>query len=146
MPAVALRQWTRASAPSVQLRLLPDHVARAARAPRADPAPFSRTASARSPSMEVAGEFSRGGGGTEKQTSSVVVPTGRGIISAVPGGSSSGSPTRGEGLPHSEQLSERAVGERAIDALQAVLGLMRRQEEDSSSVRFEKHLGARRRY
>ena len=88
MPAVALRQSTRASAPSGRLRPLPDHVARAARAPRAVPVPPFRTASARSPSTGVAGQCPRGGGGAEKQTSSVVVPPGRGMTSAVPGGSS----------------------------------------------------------
>ena len=41
MPAVGLRQSTRESTPSVRLRLLPDHVARAPRAPRAAPAPLS---------------------------------------------------------------------------------------------------------
>ena len=86
MPAVALRRSTRASAPSVRLRPLPDHVARAARAPRATLAPPFRTVCARSPSTGVAGQYPREGGGIEKPTSSVVVPTGRGMTSAVPAG------------------------------------------------------------
>ena len=66
---------------SVRLRPLPDHVARAVRAPRAAPTPPFRTAaSARSPSTGVDGQRPRGGGGTEKQASSAVAPTGRGMI------------------------------------------------------------------
>ena len=64
MPAVALRQSTRASAPSVRLRPLPDHVARAVQAPPAAPATPFRTASARSPLTGVAGKRLRGSDGT----------------------------------------------------------------------------------
>ena len=85
--AVALRRSARASAPSMQLRPLPDHVARAVRAPWAAPAPPFCMASARSPSTGVAGQRPREGDGTEKQASSAVVPTDRGITTAVSWGS-----------------------------------------------------------
>ena len=96
----------------------------------------------------VAGQCPRGGGGTEKQTSSMVVPTGRGMTSSVRGGCSGAPPRGGEGcrtlarvdpprggkgyrIPGSEQPSERAVVERAIDALPDVPGLVRRQDTAS---------------
>ena len=40
----------------------------------------------------------------------------------------------GERLPHSEQPSERAVVERAIDALRDVPGLVRRQDTASTDT------------
>ena len=46
MPAVELRQSTRASEPAVRLHPLPDHVARAVRLSLEAPAPPFRTASA----------------------------------------------------------------------------------------------------
>ena len=120
MPAVALRQSRRASTPFVRLGPLPAHVSRAPRAPRAAPAPPFRTGSARPPSTRGGRAVSngpKGGGGADIHTSSVVVPTGRGMTSAVPGSSSGAPPLRGGGLPHSEHPSERAVVERTIDAL-----------------------------
>ena len=59
-PAVALRQSTRAPMPSAWLRPLPDHVARAPRAPRAAPAPPFRTTSALSPSKGGGRAVSKG--------------------------------------------------------------------------------------
>ena len=82
--------------------------------------------------------------------------TGRGITRAVPGGSSGGPPTKGEGLPHAssggpatrggelpqrEQSPELAVVERAIDALRDFSGLMRRKKEDPLFVRVGEALG-----
>ena len=62
----------------------------------------------------------------------MLVPTGREMTSAVPGGSSDKLPTRGKGLPHSEHPSERAVVERAIDPMRDVPGLVRRQDTAST--------------
>ena len=93
MPAVALRRSTRAFAPSVRLRPLPDHVDHAVHAPLASPAALFRTASARSPSTGVDGQRPRRGS-TEKQTSSAVAPTGSEMTTTVAGGSTDGSPRR----------------------------------------------------
>ena len=110
MPAVALQQSTRVSAPSVPLRPLPDHVARAARAPLAAPTTQFGTASALSPSTGVAKQCPREGGGTEKQTSSGAVPTGRGMPSAVPGGSSVVPPRGGKGCRTLVRVDPRRGG------------------------------------
>lgn len=56
MPAVTRRRSPRASAPSMLLHFLPDHVAQAVRAPYAALGPPSRTVSARSTSMGVDGQ------------------------------------------------------------------------------------------
>ena len=53
------------------------------------------------------------------------------MTSAVPRGTSGGSPTRGEGLSRSEQPPQRPVVERAVDALRDVPGLVRLQKEDA---------------
>ena len=63
------------------------------------------------------------------------------MATAIPGGSSDGSPTRREALLHSEKLPKRAVVERVIDALRDVPGLMRRQKDDPLDGKVREALG-----
>ena len=104
-PALTLRQLVRVSRPSVRFSLLLEHEARPVRKPRAAPVPPLRTMSAYSPWTGMAGQRPRTGG-TEKHASSAVAPTGRGRTTDIPGGSSCGPSTRGEGLPHSDEPPE----------------------------------------
>ncbi|CAN0583744.1 unnamed protein product, partial [Laminaria digitata] len=97
---VAVRRSARVPTPSVRLRQLPDHAGRSA------PLPSTTGATARRATTGRAEPAPRRSGSTK-------VP-----------------PTRREGLPHSERPPERAVIERAMDALRDVPGLVRLQEED----------------